>query len=887
MTTGKSIAPIEGHLAELESGAHAMRPMAILGALLILLTACGGNVLISPPQIKKLTPVVTWTTPAEMTYGATLGPDQLNATASLPGTFTYAPALGTVLSAGVHSLSVTFTPADAADYATATASVALTVTPAIPTLAWAAPPAISYGAALGINQLNATASVPGTFTYAPALGTVLSAGVHSLSVTFTPADAADYATATAAVVLTVNSATPVLSWQAPASITYGTALDATELDATANVAGTFAYTPALGAQLGAGRQTLSVTFTPSDTADYASATATVQLTVNKAAPELTWAPPASIPYGTALAAAQLNATANVPGAFAYLPAQGAVLNSGAQTLSATFTPTDTGDYTTATVSVMLTVEKATPVLNWATPAAILYGAVLGAAQLNATANLPGAFVYNPAPGTLLDAGSQTLSATFTATDTTDYAPATASVTLMVNPATPVLSWATEAPIAVGYPLSAAQLDAVASTPGGKAIEGTYLYTPEASTSFSSPGPETLQVVFLPADALDYTQAQATTTLTVTATGVVAWGDSLTQGEQGNIDQGNYPADLQAAINLPVENMGVGGQTTCQIGVRQGGVPTYATVSGGVIPAAGGVTVTFPTSPVSLLPVTTWQTPNSISGSILGVHGTVTLVSGVYTFTRTAPGDPVSAPGAPQFVVDTPFAAYIPIFWEGRNNFTGGATVLNNIKAQVATVSAGLDYLVMSILNINNAAEWQGGATYNVIAGQNSAISAAFGSHYLDIRHVLVESYDPSLVTDVSDYAHDEVPTSLRAIIGTGTLNTAIGPADTTFTVTTNSNVGFNAGFILTIDTGANAENVQITSASAGTVTVIRGFGGNNTSHAAGAAVTETDNGHLNASGYQVVANAVAAYLAPYANPAQKPRACAPCGDNRKGPAAAH
>ena len=93
-----------------------MRPMAILGALLILLTACGGNVLISPPQIKKLTPVVTWTTPAEMTYGATLGPDQLNATASLPGTFTYAPALGTVLSAGVHSLSVTFTPADAADY---------------------------------------------------------------------------------------------------------------------------------------------------------------------------------------------------------------------------------------------------------------------------------------------------------------------------------------------------------------------------------------------------------------------------------------------------------------------------------------------------------------------------------------------------------------------------------------------------------------------------------------------------------------------------------------------------------------------------------------------------------------------------------------------------
>ena len=42
------------------------------------------------------------------------------------------------------------------------------------------------------------------------------------------------------------------------------------------------YTPAAGAVLAAGAQTLSVTFTPTDSADYSAATLTVFLTVNKA-----------------------------------------------------------------------------------------------------------------------------------------------------------------------------------------------------------------------------------------------------------------------------------------------------------------------------------------------------------------------------------------------------------------------------------------------------------------------------------------------------------------------------------------------------------------------------------------------------------------------------
>ncbi len=62
--------------------------------------------------------------------------------------------------------------------------------------------------------------------------------------------------------LTVNKATPVITWAAPSAITYGTALSGTQLNATARVPGTFVYSPASGAILGIGSQTLNVTFTP-------------------------------------------------------------------------------------------------------------------------------------------------------------------------------------------------------------------------------------------------------------------------------------------------------------------------------------------------------------------------------------------------------------------------------------------------------------------------------------------------------------------------------------------------------------------------------------------------------------------------------------------------
>lgn len=76
-----------------------------------------------------------------------------------------------------------------------------------PPFQWASPSAITYGTLLSGAQLNATSSVPGSYTYNPPLGTRLNAGAgQSLSVTFTPANASQYVAITTNVFLDVLKA---------------------------------------------------------------------------------------------------------------------------------------------------------------------------------------------------------------------------------------------------------------------------------------------------------------------------------------------------------------------------------------------------------------------------------------------------------------------------------------------------------------------------------------------------------------------------------------------------------------------------------------------------------------------------------------------------------
>jgi hypothetical protein len=80
--------------------------------------------------------------------------------------------------------------------------------------------------------------------------------------------------------VSITKTDPVITWPTPADITYGTLLSAIQLNATADVAGTLVYTPAIGTKLEIGNsQTLTVDFTPTDVADYNSASKTVSINV--------------------------------------------------------------------------------------------------------------------------------------------------------------------------------------------------------------------------------------------------------------------------------------------------------------------------------------------------------------------------------------------------------------------------------------------------------------------------------------------------------------------------------------------------------------------------------------------------------------------------------
>ena len=212
------------------------------------------------------------------------------------------------------------------------------------------------GFANGDTVATATTGAP-ILTTTATLASVV--GTYPITVTVGTMASTNYSFTFVNGVLTVSLATPVITWANPAAITFGTALTATQLDATASTAGTFVYSPTAGTIPSGGTQILSVTFTPTDVTDFSTAVATVTLIVNKALPVITWLTPAAITHGTLLSATQLDATASVPGTFVYAPAAGTAPAAGSDILSVTFTPTDAIEYSTATATVTISVTDIT------------------------------------------------------------------------------------------------------------------------------------------------------------------------------------------------------------------------------------------------------------------------------------------------------------------------------------------------------------------------------------------------------------------------------------------------------------------------------------------------------------------------------------------------
>jgi len=138
-----------------------MRTRLPLSALLLSLAiaGCGGGggggdaSPPTPPPAALQTPSLTWPEPAAIRWGTALSAAQLNATASVAGSFTYTPAAGNQPEVGTQTLTVRFTPQDATRYAAVSATRTLRVDKAVPQLRWDAPPALAQGSALDASKL--------------------------------------------------------------------------------------------------------------------------------------------------------------------------------------------------------------------------------------------------------------------------------------------------------------------------------------------------------------------------------------------------------------------------------------------------------------------------------------------------------------------------------------------------------------------------------------------------------------------------------------------------------------------------------------------------------------------------------------------------------------
>jgi Bacterial Ig-like domain (group 3)/Galactose oxidase, central domain len=211
-------------------------------------------------------------------------------TSSVPGAVANILTGGaaTQTAAGIYAVTADFVPNDTTNYNTliglsAGNFVILKATPTA-TLAVSNSPQTYNGSPKAATVSITTSSVPGSVANILTGGaaTKTNAGTYAVTADFVPNDTTNYNTliGLSAGNFVIQKATPIITWANPADITYPTALSATQLNATADVAGSFVYTPLAGTLLSVGSgQTLHVDFTPADSLNYNNASKNVLINV--------------------------------------------------------------------------------------------------------------------------------------------------------------------------------------------------------------------------------------------------------------------------------------------------------------------------------------------------------------------------------------------------------------------------------------------------------------------------------------------------------------------------------------------------------------------------------------------------------------------------------
>ncbi|WP_433985364.1 MBG domain-containing protein [Tunturiibacter empetritectus] len=396
---------------------------------------------------------ITWASQS-IVYGTAIGGTTgIKATASIPGSFSYSPA-GVLPVGPAVSVTATFTPTDTTDYAGQTASAQITVTPAVLTVAASnatraygqADPAYTDSITGLVNGDTLATAVTGSASLTSSDTATSPVGSYPITAAAGTLAAKNYTFTYNPGTLTITQATGssyTITW-ANQSIVYGTAIGgATGIKATASIPGSFSYSPAGVLPVGPA-VSVTATFTPTDTTDYAGQTASAQITVTPAVLTVT-ANNATRAYGqadptytdsiTGLVNGDTLATA-VTGAASLTSTDTATSPVGSYPITAAAGTLAAKNYTFTYNPGTLTITQATGssyTITWASQSIVYGTAIGGATGIKATASIPGSFSYSPA-GVLPVGPAVTVTATFTPTDTTDYAGQTASAQITVTPA---------------------------------------------------------------------------------------------------------------------------------------------------------------------------------------------------------------------------------------------------------------------------------------------------------------------------------------------------------------------------------------------------------------------------------------------------------------------
>ncbi len=601
-------------------------------------------------------PSITWSAPAAVTYGTALSSTQLNATANVPGIFVYTPALGTIMPAGTQTLSVTFTPTSTS-YTPATTTVSLVVNPA-PLTITASSATVPYGSAApvitagfsGFVNGDSGASLPAQPTCTTAYTTTSTAGSSPATIC-SGAAATNYAITYVNGAVTVIRATPVINWTFPAAINYGTPLGAMQLNATfGGVAGTATYSPASGTVLGAGDQTLQVTFAPTDTTDYnVPVAATVLILVNKV-PLTVTAQNSSKIYGAPLPALAYALTGFVNGdtsaAVTGTPGLSTSATStspaGTYPISAAVGSLGAANYSFVTANGTLTVTQAgstVSISSNANPAstgqAVTFTATV-APQFGATAT--GTVTFKDGASVLgtsavagnnatfstsaLSAGSHSITASYSG-DTNVLASTSAALSQTVNGSTNSTAIILESNINPAYVSQAVTYTAVVTSPGG---------IPGGNLTFRQ-GATTLAVVPLVSGA-------ATFTTTYGSPG----SHSITAEYSGSA---SFTASTSTVLTEVIKTLPAATTTVLTL---TSGSPTFvgqmvtltATVSSNYIPVPNGELVSFTSggTVIGTAPVSFGAAVLNISTLPVGTHSIRARYSGD-TFLTNSTSAPVS------------------------------------------------------------------------------------------------------------------------------------------------------------------------------------------------------------------------------------------------------